>query len=95
MGTLDKFERIAADAEYAVAIFANLGTDDVQFVDFWEPVPAAFARMTFIGCIGLVAGQPRRALNVEVDLESIGQLTEAFHAHLRKNIRWTTPGGTA
>jgi len=92
MGTLDKFEQIAADAEYAVVILANLDTDDLQLVDFLQPVPAdtyAGRGLSFIGCIGLVNGAPRVALDVELDAENIRQITRAFLAHLRKNIWWT------
>ena len=98
MGTLDKFEQIAADAEYAVGILANLDTNDFQLVDYLQAVPArtfAGRGLAFIGCIGLVNGAPRVALDVELDAENITQITQAFLAHLRKNIRWTASGGTA
>ena len=97
---MDKFQQIAADAEYAVVILANLGTRDFQLVDV-QPVAEDTARtfagrgLSFLGCIGLVKGQPRVAVDEELDAESIAHLTQAFLAHLRKNIRWTAPGGTA
>jgi hypothetical protein len=91
---LDKFEQIAASAEYAVVILANLETNDIQFVNL-ETLPADTARayagrgLAFIGTVGLVAGVPRVALAEALDSENITQITQAFIAHVRKNARWT------
>lgn len=96
MRTLDKFEQIAADAEYAFVILANLDTDDMQFVDL-TPVPADTARafaergLGFVGVVGWVGGHPRVALEVELDSETIQRMTEAFVQYVRKlsAAKWT------
>jgi hypothetical protein len=95
---VDKFEQLARDAEYAVAILANLDTHDTQFVDL-QAVPTDAARtfagrgLDFVGVVGLVKGQPRVALAVELDAESITAITQAFIHHVRKlsAATWAVP----
>ena len=92
MDGLDKLQQIA-DAEFSVAVLANLETSDFQFVPV-EPVAEDTAMsyhgrgLAFIGLIGLVKGQPKCALDVPLESEDIAQLVQAFLAHLRKNMRW-------
>jgi len=89
MRTLDKFEKLVEESQYAVAILANLDTNDTQFVDL-SAVPTEQARafaergLEFCGIVGVVGGQPRVALAVELDAESITAITQAFIHHVRK-----------
>jgi hypothetical protein len=87
---MDKFQQLAWDAEYAVAVLANLDTNDTQFVDL-QPGATDAARtfagrgLTFVGVVGLVNGKPRIALEVEMDAEILAQ---AFMQHVRKRAKW-------
>jgi hypothetical protein len=93
---LDKFQHVVAASEYAAAILANLDTNDTQFVDL-SPVPAEQARtfagrgLCFIGVVGVVKGQPRVALAVELEERDISMLAQAFLAYMRKQARWVVP----
>jgi len=98
MRKLDKFEQIAADAQYVFAVLANTDTDDVQFVDLdLCPVPRDAARaysergLAFVGVVGWVKGRPSVALDVELDSETIQRMTGAFVAYVRKltAAKWT------
>jgi hypothetical protein len=95
MNGLDKFQQIAAKAEYTVVILSNLDTNDTQFVELQAEIPADLRRvfsergLAWIGCIGLVNGQPRVALDVELDSENIAAITRAFVAYARRHARWT------
>jgi len=89
---MDAQEQLVWDAEVAAAVLAN--GSDVELIDI-QPVLADKARsfaergLACVGVIGLVDGEPRVALDVEMDSETVATITKVFVAHVRKNVRWT------
>ena len=82
---LDKFERLAWDATYAVCILGNPESRDFELVDI-GPKPLTEERrrkmsergLGFLGVLGIVGGVPRAALAVELDPVTQSALVQSF-----------------
>jgi hypothetical protein len=89
-------EQLTADSEVSFGILANLDTHDTEFVSLESiPLPADKQRaftargLAFIGCVGLVAGQPRAALDLPLSEGEVDFIVAAFQSYTRKHLRWT------
>jgi hypothetical protein len=96
---MDKFEQLTHDAEYTRVLFLNEATGDFELVDPDGPVPLPedqaqryHARgLVFAGVLGMVSGQPRVALDVELSAEVMAAITRAFVervTYLVRHPRW-------
>ncbi|SRR6266478_4787041 len=96
---MDKFEQLTHDAEYTLVLFLNEATGDFELVDPDGPVPLPadqaqryHARgLSFAGVLGMVNGQPRVALDVELSEAVRAAITRAFVArvsYLARHPRW-------
>ncbi len=79
----DRFEILATEAAYSVAILGNLQTGDFELIDL-APVPQDARRsyeargLVFLGMIGIVCGTPRVALDAPLDADTVSALYETF-----------------
>jgi hypothetical protein len=96
---MDKFEQLTRNAEYTLVLLANEATGDWELVDPDGPVPLPADQaqrftergLSFGGVIGLVSGQPRVALDVELSAVVREAITRAFVArvaYLLRHPRW-------
>ena len=100
LATLDKFERVAWDSQYAVCLMANPESTEFALVDLTEAAPSPDAFESFIarhlhfaGIAGICDGRPAVALVVEQDDNSIALLGGAVVAHLVSGSAKPKPKG--
>jgi hypothetical protein len=82
VGTRDKFEQVAASAEYAVLVVGNLATSEFELLELWQ-LPADDGSYTarglsFLGIIGIVHGQPQVALQEPLEERAMLPVSEMF-----------------
>ena len=80
----DRFEQLAFDAQVCAAILGNLDTRDFALVALPGACPASlYGRgFVFIGVTGIVDGEPKTVLEVELDSAAIAALAMALIRHL-------------
>ena len=90
----DQFQRVAMQADVAVAILANADTTDIELLPVMPHGPGedldALAQrwagrgLAFIGVMGTVDGVPQTALDVPLDATRMRALSEAFARHCER-----------
>ena len=84
MRTLDKFEKIAWDAQYAVAIIGNPASSRFALLDLDSPCSEetrqelADTGCYFLGAIGIVEGLPKVALSEPLEPSATSAISQAF-----------------
>lgn len=92
MPQLDKFQQLASDAQFAVAVLGNLHTGDLELVNLGATSSAdeqrgwRERRLGFIGVVGLIDGVPEVALAEVIDAETLSALSRAFARCVRNEV---------
>lgn len=101
---MDKFERVLANSQFALALLVNESTEDWELVEP-EPVPKDTAQtyaqrgLCWGGVLGIVSGKPRVALATEFSNDVVAAVTAEFMRRFERTIthpKWhLTPVMTA
>lgn len=93
METVDKFEQLAGEAQYAAVILSNPSLADFQLIDldFAESCQDRRQRLhdagyQFFGCMGLVNGVPKIAISEPLDQHATAAIRQAFQILVEERI---------
>jgi hypothetical protein len=98
MRIFDKFETLVGEADHSFTIMGNLTTSDFALIETSTLPLSESARhdlvqrgMGWLGVVGLVAGQPKTALDTPLGAPVIAALAEAFLQVLAKKLADNDP----
>jgi hypothetical protein len=91
MGIMDKIEKLVAESEHPVAVLGNLESTAFELVPVDTLSESAsrtlYSRgLGFLGVIGLVNGQFRTALEVELSPSTSQAIVHAFVQHMTARL---------